>query len=163
MATIIYAEDSNKDKPVPKPTPTAGIISTPLPTPVEPVNLAQGKTVTVSSVEKEELKGSNAVDGDIATRWGSEFSDPQWIAVDLGAKYVVNRIIFRWDEAFGKNYTIQVSDDTISWHVVKEIRGSMGGADDISISAAGRYVRMYGLDSGTSHGFSLREFEIYSY
>lgn len=28
---------------------------------------------------------SNAVDGDLTTRWSSAFDDPQWITIDLGS------------------------------------------------------------------------------
>ena len=35
---------------------------------------------------------SNAVDGDPGTRWSSAFSDPQWIAVDLGSAAEITQV-----------------------------------------------------------------------
>ncbi len=36
---------------------------------------------------------ANAVDGDPSTRWSSQFSDPQWIYVDLGQRFAINEIV----------------------------------------------------------------------
>ncbi len=49
-----------------------------------PVNLALNKPAFASSVENGGLLAPAAVDGNAAgTRWSSEFSDPQWLYVDL--------------------------------------------------------------------------------
>ena len=50
--------------------------------------IARGKPVKASSTYVEpgnDYRPENAVDGLPDTRWSSEFSDPQWLAVDLGA------------------------------------------------------------------------------
>src|SRR5687767_7189058 len=57
-------------------------------------NLALNKTVTVSSTQSG-LTAAAAVDGSTGTRWGSDWSDPQWIYVDLGATYTINRVVLR--------------------------------------------------------------------
>ncbi|HEY5357997.1 MAG TPA: discoidin domain-containing protein, partial [Streptosporangiaceae bacterium] len=41
--------------------------------------LSQGKPATASSLENAGFPASNAVDGNTATRWSSQFSDPQWL------------------------------------------------------------------------------------
>src|SRR5262245_29536720 len=41
-------------------------------------NLALGKPVTASS-QKGGLEARYANDGSLSTRWGSDYSDPQWI------------------------------------------------------------------------------------
>ena len=52
----------------------------------------------------------------IATRWSSALgSDPQWIYVNLGAVYSVNRVVLNWETAYGKSYQIQVSNDASAW------------------------------------------------
>ena len=50
-----------------------------------PVNISQGKLATSSSAEGPDFTASKAVDGNNSTRWASQFSDAQWIQVDLGA------------------------------------------------------------------------------
>ena len=63
------------------------------------VDVALNRPVTCSSVEGPNLVCRNAVDGDLSTRWSSEFSDPQSIYVDLGASKRIERLILRWEAA----------------------------------------------------------------
>ena len=148
------------------PTWTPGPTNTPrptyTPTPNPGVNLALNKTVTVSSVEKAGVEAVYAVDGNTSTRWASAYSDPQWIYVDLGGSYTVNRVILRWEVAYGKSYQVQVSNNASNWTNVYSTTNGDGGNDDISFTAtAARYIRMYGTVRGTSYGYSLWEFEVY--
>jgi non-lysosomal glucosylceramidase len=144
----------------PAPTNTPRPTSTPVPTPG--VNLALNKTVTASSVEKAGVEAVYAVDGNASTRWASAYSDPQWIYVDLGGSYPVNRVILRWEAAYGQSYKIQVSNDASNWTDVYSTTTGNGGNDDLSFTAtSARYVRMYGTVRGTSYGYSLWEFEVY--
>src|ERR1700730_12033918 len=48
-------------------------------------NLALNHPATASSLENATFPASNAVDGNLGTRWARAFSDPQWLEVDLGA------------------------------------------------------------------------------
>src|SRR5262249_53550671 len=79
------------------------------------VNIAQGKSASASSVEVAQFGPALAVDGNVATRWSSAYSDPQWLAVDLGAVYVVSRVVLNWEWAYGRAYQIQVSTNGQSW------------------------------------------------
>src|SRR5687768_12517194 len=56
-------------------------------------------TATASSVQGGYV-AANAVDGSASTRWGSAFSDPQWIAVDLGSTQSINRVVLNWEAAY---------------------------------------------------------------
>ena len=47
--------------------------------------ISQGKPTTASSLESSSYPASYATDGDTATRWSSQYSDPQWVQVDLGS------------------------------------------------------------------------------
>ena len=123
-------------------------------------NIAQGKSVTASSTEPG-CPAENAVDGNTGTRWASDFSDPQWIYVDLGNSDSINRVVLNWETAYGKEYKIQVSDNALTWTTIYHETNSNGGIDDLSVSGTGRYVRMYGIARGTEWGYSLWEFEVY--
>ncbi len=127
-----------------------------------PVNLALNKTVTVSSVEKTGTEGKNAVDGQMSTRWSSQFSDPQFIQVDLGSVEHINQVRLYWEVAYGKNYYIQVSNDAVDWTDAAHITNSNGGVDKIDLNNDARYVRMYGIQRATEWGYSIYEFEIYN-
>ncbi len=127
------------------------------------VNLALNKPGVASSLEDNTLPASLAFDGNTTTRWASlEGIDPQFIYVDLGATYAINRVKLTWENAYAKAYTIQVSDDASIWSDVSSTTTGDGGTDDVSFTAAnGRYVRIYGTARGTTYGYSLYEFEVY--
>ena len=125
-------------------------------------NLALGKLTVASSVETASFPASNATDGIATTRWSSLSSDPQWIYVDLGQSYNINRVVLKWETAYGKDFQIQVSNDASTWTTITSVTGGTGGVNDLSgLSGTGRYVRMYGTARGTRYGYSLWEFEVY--
>jgi beta-glucosidase len=125
-------------------------------------NAALNRPVTCSSIEGPNYVCSNAVDGDLTTRWSSRFSDPQWIYVDLGARKNIGRAILRWEAAYGKAYQIQVSDDAVNWTDIYSTTVGNGEVDNLDLSGTGRYVRVYGGQRDTEWGYSLWEFEVYS-
>jgi regulation of enolase protein 1 (concanavalin A-like superfamily) len=123
-------------------------------------DLARGQPAVASSIEAPQYAAANAVDGDPTTRWSSQFSDPQWIYVDLSQRTQIDHVILRWETAYGNEIGIQVSDDAQSWTEAVHWF-SRGGTDAIGVHAAGRYVRMYGYARGTQWGYSLWSFEVY--
>jgi hypothetical protein len=125
-------------------------------------DLARGKTVTVSSVEKPGTEGPLAVDGDPGTRWSSAFSDPQWIRVDLGPETTISRVHLRWEAAFGSGYSIQVSLDGEAWTDAYVTNEGFGEEELVSFApVTGRYVRLLGRTRGTLFGYSLWDFSVY--
>ncbi len=127
-----------------------------------PANLASGKTA-VASTSYPGLPASNATDGNTSSRWSSQFSDNQWIYADLGTAYAIDRIVLRWEMAYGRGYRLQVSDDASTWSDVYSTTTGDGGTDDIALSApaSGRHVRLLGTQRATVYGYSLWELEVY--
>ncbi len=123
-------------------------------------DVAQGKPVTVSSVEGANA-AARAVDGNSTTRWGSAYSDPQWITVDLGQPHALNRVRLNWETAFGRAYQIQVSPDNAAWTTIFSTTTGDGGVDDLNVTGTGRYVRMNGTQRATQWGYSLWDFNVY--
>jgi len=150
-----------------------GIPTPPLPTPLpvsptptsKPGNLAYGKPGTASSTQTIYFPAKNAVDGNANTFWSSAYSDPQWIQVDLGAIYKINRVVLSWEAAYGVAYEIQISSDGSNWETLYSTTTGDGGIDDLSVSGSGRLIRMYGTSraviNGKSYGYCLYEFEVY--
>ena len=102
------------------------------------------------------------MDGNPGTRWGSAWSDPQWIYVDLLATYNITRVKLNWEAAFATGFQIQTSPDTANWTTIYSTTTGAGGIQDLNgLSGTGRYVRIYGTARATSYGYSLWEFEIY--
>ncbi len=126
-------------------------------------NLALNQPVTVSSNEDAIYPGSAAVDGDEGTRWSSEFSDPQWLYVDLGQTYDIDKVVVLWEAAMASDYEIQVSEDTITWNTVRTVTGNTDlSNEEDALASSGRYVRIYGTSRVTGYGYSIKELEVYS-
>jgi hypothetical protein len=123
--------------------------------------LSRGRPAIASSVEMSGTPAAAAVDGNPDTRWSSSFNDPQWIQVDLGATASLSRVVLRWEVAYAKEFVVQVSNDAQVWNSVYRVTDGNGGVDDISLTAVGRYVRMYGAGRATHYGYSLWELEVY--
>jgi hypothetical protein len=126
------------------------------------VNRALGQPA-VASTTYPGLPASNTTDGNLATRWSSNFSNNEWIYVDLGSVVTIQRVVLNWEAAYGQSYKIQVSNDAVGWTDVYSTTTGNGAIDDITLAApaTGRYVRMLGLQRATAWGYSLFEFEVY--
>jgi beta-glucosidase len=125
-------------------------------------NLALGRPVTASSVEKDDTQAEKAVDDSMDTRWSSKFSDPQWISVDLGKVMKVNRVGLRWEAAYASAYTIEVSTDGTTWREVYSTEAGQGEEETVTFDPVdARYVRLTGRKRGTEFGYSLFDFAIY--
>jgi beta-glucanase (GH16 family) len=123
--------------------------------------LSLNRPASASSVEATGFEAGKAVDGNSSTRWSSVFADNQWLAVDLGSTKSLDRVVLRWEAAYGRSYKIQVSNDGTTWTDAYSTTAGDGGVDDIPLSASGRHVRMLGLLRGSAYGFSLFEMEVY--
>ncbi|MFD9301340.1 family 20 glycosylhydrolase [Streptomyces sp. NPDC060048] len=128
----------------------------------QPGNLARNRPTTASSTETASFPAARATDGDPGTRWSSSYSDPQWLQVDLGSIQAVNRVVLRWEAAYGKAFQIQLSDDKTTWRTAYSTTAGTGGVQDLTgLSGSGRYIRLYATQRGTAYGYSLYEFEVY--
>ncbi len=128
-------------------------------------DLARNRPVTSSGVENDNINfgAEKAVDGSSTTRWSSDFGNDKWISVDLGSVYKVNRVLLRWEAAYGKAYRIEVSLNGTSWTKAAEVTDGTAGLRELTFSPVqGQYVRMYGVERGMECcGFSLYDFEVY--
>jgi len=122
--------------------------------------LSQGHPATASSVENTSFPAANAVDGNTGTRWSSQFSDPQWLRVDLGATHTISQVTLNWEAAYARAFQIQTSNDATTWTTIYSTATGTGGVQTISVTGTGRYVRMYGTQRATPYGYSLWEFQV---
>ncbi|MGE5359148.1 MAG: discoidin domain-containing protein, partial [Bacteroidales bacterium] len=132
-----------------------------------PTNLALGRPVVASSIENSSYAAANMVDGGTSTRWSSAFSDPQWIFVDLGSRFVLSQVVINWETAFAAAYQLQISDDATTWTTFYSTSAGKGGTEMIAPSGAatGRYVRVYCTTRtyvyGQQWGYSIWELQAY--
>jgi len=119
---------------------------------------------TSSSNESNNHLPEFAVDGRSDRRWSSQYSDDEWISVEMEEPATLERIMLHWEYAYGKNYKIEVSVNGTDWIEVYEEICSNGGYDRILFDPVeATHVRMYGVTRGTQFGFSLWSFEAYTF
>lgn len=103
-------------------------------------NIALQKSITTSSVRGNN-QGAFAVDGNQSTRWESDFSDPQFIIVDLATTYALNRVEIDWEAAYATQYKIELSNNKQQWTTVSNITSGNGGTDVMCFEWAKRTLR----------------------
>ncbi|MBN1385222.1 MAG: discoidin domain-containing protein [Elusimicrobia bacterium] len=128
-------------------------------------NRALNKPVFASSAKNDSAK--QAIDGDGGTKWESVWGeDLQWIKVDMGAEYTVNKVTITWENACAKAYQIRVSSNDVDWDVVYSTgdEGSENGLVDVITfsDTDARYVVMFATDRATGYGYSIYEFYVSS-
>jgi hypothetical protein len=128
-------------------------------------NLASEKTATASSTQGT-LNANYAFDNDRITRWASTAGrEDAYIYVDLLGKATISRVYLVWEKAYGGDFTIDVSQDAVTWNTVGTVAGNSFHFNEFTFSTpvTGRYVRMNGTKRGTTiadNGYSLYEFEV---
>ncbi|MEU9292209.1 discoidin domain-containing protein [Streptomyces sp. NPDC048266] len=129
------------------------------------VNLAAGAPASASSSEWNPFTSyvpGRAVDGDVGTRWASNWSDDQWMGVDLGAVRRVGRVTLDWERAYARQYRIEVSENGTDWRTVWSTAAGDGGYDTAEFpSTSARHVRIHGERRATQWGYSLHEVAVH--
>jgi hypothetical protein len=143
----------------PSPTKASPSVLTGRPNPTGR-NLALDGTYTASSDEGDNWAPEFAFDGDRRTRWSSAFSDPQWIAVDLGDTWAVSDVWLYWERAYATRYHVDISLDGKTWSTVYTTTSGLGGTVRIGVGSPARYVRMFGTSRSGNYGYSLYEFQV---
>lgn len=131
-------------------------------------NLTTGKKVTASKTE-DKYGPENAVDGSVLVDkawWASPA--PQWIMVDLGKTYNLDRaVVFPyWDGNRYYQYTVELSTDGTNWTQVvdmsKNTTPATAQGDSKTFAATpGRYVRVNMLKGSANEGVHLVEVRVY--
>jgi CxxC motif-containing protein (DUF1111 family) len=112
------------------------------------------------SEEGGHLNAAKAIDGNMQSRWASKFTDDQWLYLDFGSRSHFSDIAIHWENAYGKSYSLQTSDDGSNWSTVQTVLDSNGGTDKHSLNADGRYLRIEGHSRATQYGYSIFEIEV---
>jgi len=116
-----------------------------------------------SSNERGDLNAGAAIDHDDNTRWGSGFSDDQFLMLDYGKSVSITRVRISWERAHAKQYLLQVSDDGTNWTTIKTVNDSQGGIEDwTGLAGTGRYLRMQGVTRDGQYGYSIFEIQAFT-
>ncbi len=162
-------------EPVLEPPPVSTPIALPSDTPVAAPTLPPalqlpagfdvsrpGAVVKTATVSSSAVEGANsaamAVDGDPSTRWSSAADDKAWIQFDFGSKTALGYLKLSWENAYGKEYVIQGSDDGQTWYQIRYVVNGKGGTEEFfNLNAQLRFLRLQGVARATQYGYSLFE------
>jgi hypothetical protein len=116
-----------------------------------------------SSTQFSYTPASAAVDGVYSTRWSSNFTDNEWLAVDLGSVARIDNVRITWEHAFAKRYALQTAASFNGpWTTAVTIDdGAFGTTVSPSIGVNARYLRMLGRERATQYGYSIWEMDVY--
>lgn len=86
------------------------------------------------------------LDGNLLTRWSSNYTDNQWITFDFGICKVLNKIAIFWEAAYAIDYDILISQDNQNWQTLLSLKGKDGKVDEIEFAPVkARYVKIIGI------------------
>ncbi|MDX3773306.1 di-heme oxidoredictase family protein [Chromatiaceae bacterium AAb-1] len=132
--------------------------------PGQPLNVAS-VTVTSSGDENNNNTADKVIDGDPTTRWesawnGVEDPDDAWLQFDFGQKTEIGHMKLTWENAYGEEYAIYVSDDGLTWYQLRYVTGAKGGTEEFfNLDTYARYIRLQGITRKTQYGYSIFEVE----
>jgi hypothetical protein len=108
----------------------------------------------------ERFPASQAVDGDPATAWRTDYGGFQNLTLDLGYEREFGGVTLRWtDDGWADRYRLEVSNDGREWDTIASVDYGDAGVDWLRTpEASGRYLRLSLLDGAGAYG--LREIEI---
>jgi len=61
-----------------------------------------------SSSGQDAYVAANAIDGNMGTRWSSQFSDDEWWQVEFDEPRILAGMRLRWETAYGEKYRIEL-------------------------------------------------------
>jgi hypothetical protein len=125
-------------------------------------------TVNASSVQSpapeknETYEPRNVKDGAPWTRWSSRFSDEEWLLLDLKKILPVTKVVISWQDAYAKEYSIEVENDSGEWIQVYSTLEGDGGEDVVEWSTVrARKVKINCKKRATEWGYSIWEIEVF--
>lgn len=125
---------------------------------------SNGAAATASGTEQDlaRFTPDHAIDGDLSTRWSSNYSDSAWLQVQLAAPQHLGKVVIHWEAAHAVAYTLQTSADGSTWTTAASVTGSLGGTETLWIDQSNvRYLRMQGVQRATAYGYSIYELQAY--
>ena len=133
-----------------------------LPLPVSPVAAEASSTQPPDKNKAEDLSAKNAIDGNLNTRWSSTPEEPQWLVVDLGDVYDIDKVIISWGPGYASSYKIELSEDRINWKEAYSTETGRGKVDTITfpIEKIG-FIKIDCIKIGGEPGLSIREVTVY--
>ena len=143
------------------------------------VNIANQADLSASSTQvKWDGEGpvEVLVDGDLQTRWSSQFADSsvknpdrqkddkQSVTLDFKQAISFSRVSVHWEAAAARDYTLLTSDDGKTWQTLETYgNGAVGPrVDNLAPGKTkARYLRLAFSARASEYGYSIYEIQVY--
>ncbi|MFH1369434.1 MAG: discoidin domain-containing protein [Elusimicrobiota bacterium] len=118
------------------------------------------KLEAAASSGNQDYSADKAVDGDMSTRWSSDFADNQWWEAEFVQPKSLCGIVIHWETAFGEIYNIEAAGEDGKYKKVYETADGDGNRDIIYFQPMlVKKLRLNGIQRGTGWGFSIWEID----
>lgn len=129
------------------------------------VLLAAEVTVTVSSKERDirTFDGGKVFDGQMDSRWSSEFADKQFLKIVLPKALPIKTIEVIWENSYAKHYKVKISEDKKGWNLIYNEKNKENNSSDliqVKKDKNTRYINLEFIKRATSYGFSIYEIKL---
>jgi len=111
--------------------------------------------------KKHGYDASNVGDKDMATRWWVDKKRKQWLKLDLGGTYPVDRVDIYWHSLYAEKYKIRVSKNGRYWRTVKEVNSSDGDLDSNTFEAREARFILIQCKEPVTEGYSIYEVKVF--
>jgi len=82
-------------------------------------------------------------DGNLLTRWSSDYQGAQWVSLDFVQPKVLSKMIIFWEAAYAVDYDILTSLDGENWQVLLSLKDQDGEIDELKFAPSKiRYVKI---------------------
>lgn len=123
-----------------------------------PMCAADSNLKASASSAQEDYAAQLAIDGNMQTRWSSNFEDKQWWRADLEVPQKICGLILKWEAAFTEIYNIEIQDTSGNWKKVYETEDGDGNTDIIYFEPIeAKALKINCIQRGTGWGNSLWE------
>ncbi|HYH96191.1 discoidin domain-containing protein [Hyalangium sp.] len=127
-----------------------------------PVDVGDPPPIAARATSANEL-APLAVDSDPATAWRSPASTrgPPALTLDLGRMREFGGLSLTWSPgAHARDYDIELSDEGLSWRLLRRVRGGDGGEDPImATESEARFIRIR-MQNPSGQGLGLADIRV---
>ena len=126
------------------------------------VNIALSKPATATSKNgNNDAAKANDGSGRNGSRWESASNDKESLTIDFQANYDLASVKIAWENAYAKEYTIDVSTNGVDYQTIYTQAASNGGDEVFNVTGTARYFRVNCTKRATGYGNSIWELEVY--
>jgi hypothetical protein len=126
-------------------------------------NLAIGKHTFASSKAGAEYAEKNVADKNLGSRWAAaSYGAGEYVGVNLGAVYSIDRVALMWEPAYATDYDIEVSTDGVNYTSVKNHKPTKNEVVEFEFSGVeAQFVRIYCNANALEYGYSIYELGVF--